>query len=187
MIDENALGLLVSYFGIEDDEYGSDEVNSFVERFRAFRDCVVELAVERPPGEAVRLLALGHAIYLEVAEDERTGDPLAWLRTVRERLASQHIASVAILSHGGRWLEEDAPGPVIHQEPLRWFEWSAPSEPLRRALYAETATHPMVDEASGWGAGLYADTEALEALGRHPKNAPTPLEVAGAVFYRVSR
>jgi hypothetical protein len=60
---------------------------------------------------------------------------------------------------------------------------SHPSEPLRRALSAEVATHATGDEP-GWGPGLYLDTEAVEALGRTPKNAPTVLEIAGATFYR---
>jgi hypothetical protein len=34
---------------------------------------------------------------------------------------------------------------------------------------------------------LYVDTEAIEALGRALKNAPTPLAVAGATFFRVAR
>jgi len=65
--------------------------------------------------------------------------------------------------------------------------WSRPSEPLRKALYADTATRPDADGEGGWGPGLYVDTEAVEALGRTPKNAPTTLRVAGAEFYRVAR
>jgi hypothetical protein len=39
----------------------------------------------------------------------------------------------------------------------------------------------------GWGPGLYVDLEAIEALGRSFKNAPTALEIGGATFYRVGR
>ncbi len=63
---------------------------------------------------------------------------------------------------------------------------SAPSEPLRRALWADTAAHhDQADAPDGWGAGLYVDTEAVEALGRKFKNEPTPLVSAGATFYRL--
>ena len=65
---------------------------------------------------------------------------------------------------------------------------SLPSEPLRRALYAETASHGAdEDDEDAWGPGIYVDTEAVEALGRTLKNAPTPLAIAGATFYRVAR
>jgi hypothetical protein len=71
---------------------------------------------------------------------------------------------------------------------VEWQPVSLPSEPLRRALYAETATHSADEnDHSGWGPGIYVDTEAIEALGRTLKNAPTPLAVAGATFYRVAR
>ena len=63
-----------------------------------------------------------------------------------------------------------------------------PSEPLRRALAAEVATRRAdEDDERGWGPGLYVDVEAVEALGRNFKNAPTALEIGGATFYRVGR
>jgi hypothetical protein len=71
---------------------------------------------------------------------------------------------------------------------IRVCQVSRPSEPLRKALAADAATRRAEeDESSGWGPGLYVDAEALEALGRAPKNAPTALEIAGAVFYRAGR
>ena len=36
MIDEDAFGILFSYYQVEDDEYGSDERDAFVERFSSF-------------------------------------------------------------------------------------------------------------------------------------------------------
>ena len=36
MIDEDAFGVLFSYYEIEDDEYGSDDRADFVQRFEAF-------------------------------------------------------------------------------------------------------------------------------------------------------
>jgi hypothetical protein len=187
MIDENAFGLLVSYFDIEDDEY-SLEREEFVQRFRLFREVVLQGLVETRAGAAVRAVDLGHVIYWELAQEDDMQDPIGWLRTVRERLARQSFATVGVLSHGGRWVCEDdtvcdTPGLV---EGVTLVSASSPSEPLRRALYAETQTHPDETTGSeGWGPGLYIDTEAVEALGRRLKNAPTPLSSAGATFYRM--
>jgi hypothetical protein len=72
-------------------------------------------------------------------------------------------------------------------ETVQWWSCSRPSEPLRRALYADAATRRDGDGApSGWGPGLYLDTEAVEALGKTPKNEPTVLHAggSGATFYR---
>jgi hypothetical protein len=187
MIDENAFGLLVSYFDIEDDEY-TLEREQFVERFRLFRKIVLGALAELGIGAAARVLDLGHAVYCEFAQEDDIEDPVGWLRKVRERLAEQDFATVGVLSHGGRWVvgddaARDAPELV---EGFTFVPSSSPSEPLRRALYAETQTHP--DETTGfagWGPGLYIDTEAVEALGRRLKNAPTPLSSAGATFYRM--
>ncbi|HTA91555.1 MAG TPA: hypothetical protein VK745_18355, partial [Polyangiaceae bacterium] len=97
------------------------------------------------------------------------------------------LTSVGVLSHGGRWLSEAAEAPPL-VDGVEWLSVSLPSEPLRRALYAETAAHPADEhDEAGWGPGLYVDTEAVEALGRSLKNAPTPLAVAGATFFRVAR
>ena len=187
MIDENAFGLLVSYFDIEDDEY-TLEREEFVERFRLFRKTVLDGLAGPGIGAAVRVLDLGHAVYSELAQEDGTQDPIGWLRTVRARLAEHDFATVGVLSHGGRWVAEDdasSDGPEL-AEGATFLAASSPSEPLRRALYAETQTHP--DETTGfagWGPGLYIDTEAVEALGRRLKNAPTPLSSAGATFYRM--
>jgi hypothetical protein len=57
-------------------------------------------------------------------------------------------------------------------------------------MYADAASRLTGDETAeddGWGPGLYFDTEAVDALGRTPKNAPTALVTAGASFYRVGR
>jgi len=61
---------------------------------------------------------------------------------------------------------------------------SRPSEPLRRALDAETLSR-RDEHVTGWGPGVYVDTEALEALGKTPKNAPTLLRAPGAQFFRI--
>jgi hypothetical protein len=187
MIDENAFGLLISYYSIEDDEYGL-EPDDFVRRFGEFRELVLGLVREQSPGSDVRALDLGHALYFELADGDQHGDPIAWLKQARARLSECELESVGVLSHGGRWLadsESHAPSEQIGSD-VKLLRASLPSEPLRRALYADAASR--LDEESdfeGWGPGLYVDSEAIEALGRSPKNAPTPLCTAGAVFYRV--
>jgi len=187
MIDENAFGLLVSYFEIEDDEY-TLERDAFVERFRLFRTTVYDLLAESGFTVPVRVLYLGHAVYLEVPQEEGIPDPIRWLRAVRERLSELGFVSVGVLSHGGRWIPDGDVDPVTPEAvgDVAFVDVSSPSEPLRRALYAETQTHPDETlDAAGWGPGLYIDTEAVEALGRKLKNAPTPLSSAGATFYRM--
>ena len=61
---------------------------------------------------------------------------------------------------------------------------SYPSEPLQRALYASAFCHDG-DGPDGWGSALFVDTEVIDALGKQLKNTPTPLESAGATFYRL--
>ncbi|HYO93992.1 MAG TPA: hypothetical protein VER33_05740 [Polyangiaceae bacterium] len=185
LIDENAFGLLVAFFDVEDAEYTLDR-DDFVERFMAFRNVTLAHAADLPLGAGATALDLGHALYFEVADGEQAADPVHWLRSLRKELQAHGFSVTAVLSHGGRWVDEHAPAPaeveVLASTTL--LRASYPSEPLRRALYAETATH--AGEASeGWGAGLYVDTEAVEALGKALKNAPTPLAIAGATFYRL--
>jgi hypothetical protein len=188
MIDENAFGILIGYLDVEDDEY-SLEREAFVEKFSRFRDVVYDYVAESAPAGAARALDLGHAIYFEFAEGEESVDLIAWTRELRSRVGDSEFANVAVVTHGSRWSEEDEEGPTLEGMNERFVASVAvttashPSEPLRRALAAEVATHATGDEA-GWGPGLYLDTEAVEALGRTPKNAPTVLEIAGATFYR---
>lgn len=182
LIDENAYGLWFSYFEIEDDEYGL-EPDDFVGRFLRFREVVLSALVEKPPTESYRVTYFGHALYVEFAEGDETNDPFGVLKHVRMTLEEAEIPSAAVLTHGSRWVPEEDLGSseVSHV--------SYPSEPLRRALYADTATRPAEedDAADGWGPGLYVDTEAVEAMGKTLKNAPTALAVASATFYRFGR
>jgi hypothetical protein len=96
--------------------------------------------------------------------------------------------NLAVLTHGSRLVEEDDPESVEvaqrYVSSMAVASVSNPSEPLQRALRAEAASHGGLGDAEGWGPGLYLDTEAVEALGRTPKNQPTLLEAAGATFYR---
>ena len=188
MIDENAFGLLISYFQVEDDEYGLGP-EEFAARYRAFCAVLDECLAGLPLGKDVRAVDLGHVLYLEVAEGDETEDPFQWLRDVRARLSARDFMSVAVLSHGSRWVEEqpeEQSAPEARPGNVPVLRVGLPSEPLRRALYADAASR-VDDDCPGWGPGLYVDAEAIEALGRKLKNVPTALEASGATFYRFAR
>lgn len=185
MIDEDAIGILFSYYEVEDDEYGTDERQQFVERFEAFERLAL-LAVqglELPRDHHV--VCLGHAVYAEFRDREDTPQLFARFRAAAARLSSDGFVNVAVLSHGSRWVEEGQGQPLSFTgDAPRVVRLSRPSEPLRRALFA-SALAQGDDEVAGWGPGIYADTEALDALGKAPKNAPTVLRAPGAEFFRV--
>ncbi len=186
MIDENAFGILVSFHAIEDEEYESDELDEFVDRFTLFQRLVLQCLQEGAPGEGVKVLCFGHAVYLELAEDAAAKGLLGWAKGVRKELSEHDFDSAVILTHGGRWMtDEPSAERVSHVGSSTVLHCSLPSEPLQRALVAHTASHGLPAEADAWGPGLYLDTDALDALGIRPKNEPTRLEVAGAAFYRV--
>lgn len=195
IIDENAFGILVSYFRVEDEEYGLDRAQ-FVERFALFRDVVRESLRDEPLGAGVRAIDFGHAVYVEIAEGDQSKSPLGWARKVRERLSERSLESAVFVTHGSRWVDEEAETFVSteHVGDAGLLTISNPSEPFRRALYGDTASHSddadsanRDGESRAWGPGLYLDTEAAEALSMTPKNAPTVLTAAGAGFYRVGR
>jgi hypothetical protein len=185
MIDENAFGLLISYFDIEDDEY-EGEREQFIERYATFTALVRDRLSEKPPGTNARAIDLGYAFYVELPDGEQQGDLIGWLRELRATLAEHDYATAGMLTHGSCWVDEQDPRPdIVDCGSVRLVRASRPSEPLRRSLLAEAATHG--DEqvgAEGWGPGLYLDVEAVEALGRRPKNTPTILRSGGAEFFR---
>ncbi|HEX9622540.1 MAG TPA: hypothetical protein VF989_20490 [Polyangiaceae bacterium] len=186
MIDENAFGALIQYATIARDEYLLPRAE-FVEHFTRFRDVTLAYVREQPPGRPLQATDFGHAIYVEFCEEDRVEDPLVWLRTLRVRLLEAGLESVGVVTHGGRWVLDDervVHGRVESSGELTLLRVSAPSEPLERALLAAAAACGDDDGDGGWGPGLYLDTEALEALGRSAKNAPTVLAIAGATFYR---
>lgn len=185
MIDEDAYGLLFSYTTVEDDEYASDERGQFVERFEGFEAAVLEILAGMSLPSHAHILCLGHAVYAELRDEEETPNLLRDFRLASARLEERGYVNVAVLSYGSRWVEEDQlPALSIEDGPPRVVRASRPSEPLRRALDAETLARR--DEAmEGWGPGVYVDTEALEALGKVPKNAPTVLYAYGAEFFRI--
>jgi len=185
MIDENAFGLLLSYFAIEDDEY-KGEREEFIDRYVRFAALVRERLTEKAPGAGARAIDLGFAFYVELQDGEQSSDPIVWLRELRATLAEHGYQTAAMLTHGSCWVDEADPRPdIVECGSVSLFRASRPSEPLRRALLAEAATHGDDEEGSeGWGPGLYLDVEAVEALGRRPKNAPTILRSRGAEFFR---
>ncbi|MEB2312519.1 MAG: hypothetical protein OZ921_09090 [Sorangiineae bacterium] len=185
MIDENAFGFLISWYDAEDEEYAL-EPSEFAERWAAFHRAGLACLEELPLGAGARALELGHAFYFELAEGDQATDPMGWLKGARARFAQAGFVTVGVLTHGGRWVDDAPLGERAEIGGVAFVGWSRPSEPLRRALYADTAARSDDEaEAVGWGPGCYYDLEAVEALGRRPKNAPTPLRVGGAAFYRV--
>jgi hypothetical protein len=193
LTDENAFGLLVTFYDIENAEY-SLEPETFIERFTEFRNQALAYATESPLADATRVLDLGHALYFELADGDQQRNPIEWLKGLAAVLRAHDFEVALVLSHGGRWIDtaevEQTRADTLREEALpggyRLLHVTRPSEPLRRALYAETAVHG-IDAGNGWGPGLYLDTEAVEALGKSPKNAPTPLSAGGATFYRIGK
>jgi len=185
MIDENAFGLLIAYLSLEDDEYAGER-EDFVERYRTFSRVVRERLSEHPPGSGGHAVDLGHAVYVELLEDHEPSDLIGWLRATRSALAEHSYRTAGILSFGSSWVEAEAPrAESVQAGTLTLTRVSLPSEPLRRALLAEAATHgDEEDGAAGWGPGLYLDVEAVEALGKKPKNEPTVLRTSGVRFFR---
>lgn len=185
MIDENAFGLLLSYYAIEEDEY-SGEREEFVQRYATFAALVRERLTDKPPAAQVSAIDFGYAVYAELLDGSQELDLIGWLRELRATLSEHGYETAGMLTHGSCWVDETDPRPdIVDCGSVKLFRASRPSEPLRRALLAEAATHG--DEVSGhegWGPGLYLDLEAVESLGRRPKNTPTILRSGGAEFFR---
>jgi hypothetical protein len=189
MIDENAFGLLVAYHTIENDEYALER-DEFLVRLGVFRDAVLEWMRAERLGDGVLAVDLGHAIYCEIGEGDEDADPFAWIRGLRARLDEAGVTNVAVLVHGGRWVPDDGdaldlPGVAVVGEHVV-AKVAHSSEPLRKALYVEAATQDD-DERPGWGQGFYVEADAIEALGKKLKNAPTVLTTAGGTYYRFGR
>jgi hypothetical protein len=188
LIDENAYGLLIAWFDIEDVEY-SLEREEFVERYTEFRAALVGCLDAKPLGQDVRALDLGHAFYLELADGDEGTDPIRWLRELRTQLTEMGFSMLCVVCHGGRWVDaESASDGVLHERfgDVLVIKASRPSEPLRKVLAAEAAARAGDHDASGWGPGVYVESEVIEALGRKLKNAPTALAAAETSFFRVA-
>jgi hypothetical protein len=184
MIDESAFGLLIGYLTLEDDEYAGERAD-FVTRYGAFVElCRVRLR-DAPPGTAARALELGHALYVELIEGEHAADLIGWLKRTRAALAEHGFGIAGILTYGASWVDDTERPQSETLGATALVRASGPSEPLRKALLADAAARGLEDaEQAGWGPGLYLDVEAVEALGKKPKNAPTLLRAGGAEFYR---
>jgi hypothetical protein len=185
MIDEDAFGVLFSYYELEDDEYGSDERADFVQRFEGFERTVLGIVQALALPADHHVLCLGHAVYVEFRDDVPVADLLRAVRVASARLAAQGFVNATVLSYGARWVQPESDPELSVSEALpRIVRISRPSEPLRRALDAEARSR-RDEQVDGWGPGVYVDTEALEALGKTPKNAPTVLRAVGAQFFRI--
>src|SRR6187549_2483664 len=106
--DENAFGLLISFYDLEDVEY-SLEPEEFTTRCSEFRSATLGFASDTPLGAGATILDLGHALYFEIGDGDQAADLLTWLRRLRETLVERNFEVVAVLSHGGRWLREADP------------------------------------------------------------------------------
>jgi hypothetical protein len=188
VIDENAFGALISYLAIEDDEYQFEGTETFRSRSGQFRSACLEALAAAPPARNTHALFLGHALYVEFPEAEDKPSLVSFVRSLRDRLREQEIATAGIVTYGGRWVETEdlAQISLTHGEGYKLAEVSMPSEPLRKALLVEAACHG-VSGAEGWGAGLYFDAEVLEPLGLNLKNQPTPLVAGDGTYFRVGR
>jgi hypothetical protein len=185
MIDEDAFGVLFSYYEVEDDEYGSDEREDFVRRFEGFERAVLGVLSEMSLPADHHVVCFGHAVYAEFRDGEPATDLLRALRAGSALLAARGFVNAAVLAYGARWVPaEQSPELSLSEAAPRVARISRPSEPLRRALDVDSLTR-RDEHVAGWGPGVYVDTEALEALGKAPKNAPTVLRTAGAQFYRI--
>lgn len=188
VIDENAFGALISYIAIEDDEYQSDDTETFRERALAFRKACLEALEVAPPAPNTHALFMGHALYLEFPEGEGKPSLVTFVRSLRDHLREREIVTAGVVTYGGRWVERDdwAETRFVQGQGYQLTEVSLPSEPLRKALSVEAACHG-VGPSEGWGSGLYFDAEALEPLGLNLKNQPTALSAADWTFFRVGR
>ena len=102
-----------------------------------------------------------------------------------DRAAARTSTVQGLIPEPGRHRRNRPAAQFVDCGSVKLFRASRPSEPLRRSLLAEAATHGDEQEGTeGWGPGLYLDVEAVEALGRKPKNAPTILRSGGAEFFR---
>lgn len=185
MIDENAFGLLIGYLNIEDDEYDRER-EEFVVRYQAFSTLLRNRLRTQPPASVARAIVLGHAFYIELLDDDIECDLIAWLRATRVELGEHGYVTAGVLTYGSSWYGDEEPRPAtVEWGSVRVGDVSGPSEPLRRALAADAASREDEDaEMPGWGSGLYLDVDAVEALGRRPKNQPTILRSGGAQFFR---
>ena len=184
MIDVNAFGIWVSWFDAEEVEY-SQSSEKFPPHVLVFRSAIADFLQREPLGRGVRAIDFGTAVYIEVVDGEQTTDLFTWVRNLRSFLKDGDWNTFAVVAHGGSWLTcemDDYPKQVGDVTILANF---GPSDPYRKVVAAEMMSHDDDDGEEGWGVGLFVDVDALDALGRKLKNAPTVLYAGDGQFYRV--
>ncbi|MCU0691700.1 MAG: hypothetical protein MUF54_09885 [Polyangiaceae bacterium] len=186
LFDENAFGIWVSWFDAEEVEY-SQSAEKFPPRVLVFRSAVKDFLESTPLGAGARAVDFGTAVYVEVGDGDQSADILKWVRAFREFLAQSDWVTFAVVTHGGRWVARQPsaclPQRVGDVEVLASF---GPTEPFRKAMAADSMAHDDDDVGEkGWGSGLFVEADALEAMNRRLKNAPTELRCAGTSYFRV--
>lgn len=184
VIDENAFGLALAYYDIEEEEYGLEDSAEFVRRFRAF-EAAARGALARAELPEDRLaLGLGHSIYFEFHDAGDTPRLVSQARQVSTAVLEAGFRNALALAFGSRWVDPEAPTPGALQADAGEVRLAGPSEPLRRCL-AATALAMGDDQVPGWGPAVYVDLDAAEAVGLKLKNRPTLLRAGGADFFRI--
>lgn len=188
LYDENAFGLLLSWFDAEEVEY-SQSADKFPPRIMVFRSAVSEYLETSPLGEGATAIDFGTSVYVEIADGDQTADVIAWMKAFRTYMTEGDWTTFAVVTHGGRWVARDPDAtmrPTVGN--VRVLASCGPSEAMRKAMNAEAMSRDDEETGeTGWGPGLFVDADVFEALGRKLKNEPTPLCHGGSCFFRISR
>ena len=183
--DENAYGLLISWYDAEETEYAQSS-DKFPPRLIVLRAAIDDYLASFPAGEAMSCFDFGTTFYFEIGDGDQSEDLIGWMRSMRALLAQGDWRTFAVVTYGGRWVANGEP-PSRETGKVRLMVAHGPSEPMRRAMAAEGRSHDDEEAGEeGWGPGLFVDLEALEAMGRKLKNQPTTVRAGGTDFVRVS-
>ena len=156
LVDENAFGILIAHYGIEDEEYALER-DAFVERFSEFRSAVLDFVATLPVSSHALALDLGHALYVEFADGEQNEDPLAWAKAARALLTGRSFESAAIVAHGAAHLHAGVARQLV----------------LQLELEHEVADAALADqEALSAAADLAQDAAVVDAPARVAQLAP---------------
>jgi hypothetical protein len=185
LTDENAYGIWVSWFDAEDVEY-AQSADKFPPRIMVFRSALSDFLEREPLGTGVRAIEFGTAVYVEVGDGDQTTDLLAWVRKLRSYLREGDWETFSVVAHGGRWVARKPEACMPDRVGSVSLVSFGPSEPFRKVMAAEAMAHDDEETGEpGWGVGMFVDADALEALDRKLKNAPTAMCSGGSCFYRV--
>ncbi len=188
LYDENAFGLLLSWYDAEEVEY-AQSADKFPPRVMVFRSAVSEYLRTTPLGEGATAVDFGTSVYVEIGDGDQSTDVIGWMKGFRAYLTEGDWTTFGVVTHGGRWVARDA-GATLPPTAgsVRVLASFGPSEPLRKALGAEAMSRDDDETGeAGWGPGLFVDADVFEAIGRKLKNEPTPLRHGGSCFFRISR